>query len=464
MFLDISSVKENILCLMKEWNVPGLSVGIIDTNGSNTTLSFGTRDLRDNNKFNSDTLVPIGCCTKAFTSLAIGILAEKNLLTFDDKIKKHLKDIAFYSQLLTNNLTIKDILCMRTGIQIDEIIYNESNYTCDDILNKIRFITPSICMREYFLYDIFLYNLLKKIICINTQISWEEFIISELASPIGMKNICFTYDYIKSTNYAIGYYEKEGNLIPENNLRNINAVLPSAGINTSSRELLNWLYFLINGFSSTSQRIVSQPILNDIFRPYIFSKAYPTYKELYNQSYALGWFNEPYKGNNLFYHEGNVRGYSTLVSILPEKKIGITILMNKDRCPLTRILLYNFIDNILGLEKTNWSKRFKRERLIKQSINYNNSDNNQLLNFHTVLHNGVYTNKFYGLLIISQVEQSIPSVTIFNKKFVLCSYTNNWFIFFKDSTSIFIKYENSASKIYAKFSKNAKPIEFIRIA
>ncbi len=208
--------------------------------------------------------------------------------------------------------------------------------------------------------------------------------------------------------------------------------------------------------------MITNASLNEILKPHAFSKAKPAYRELFYQSYALGWFNEPYKGNNLFYHEGNVRGYSCLVSILPDLKIGISVLINKDRCPLTRIVLYSIIDNLLGLESTNWSKRFKREGLIKNAWLSKCLSYDEAIERASNINEGQFINKVYGTLIIYQSKQNNLFIRILSVEYAFYSSLDGWYVFNNDDDFLFLKHKVRNTSIYVKFAINSKEIEFIK--
>ena len=462
MNIDVLVLKERIDELMSDWNAPGISIGIIDIHGNSKIISMGKRDIENKKSFNEDTLIPIGCCTKAFTGMAFGILSDRKLVSFDDPIKKYLRDFSLSSTLLTDNVTVKDILCMRTGLHMDEIIYKNSNYSCRDVLDKIKYLRPYAGLREYFIYDIFLYNFLGMVINNVANISWKDFVLNEIAHPIAIENIMFASDYLNNKNHAKGYYQKDKCLLLNEKKGNIESVLSSAGIDTSANEILKWMEFLLRGGKCHGKQLITNASLNEILKPHAFSKVKPAYRELFYQSYALGWFNEPYKGNNLFYHEGNVRGYSCLVSILPDLKIGISVLINKDKCPLTRIVLYSIIDNLLGLERTDWSKRFKREGLIKNAWLSKCLSYEEAIERASNINEGQFINKVYGTLIIYQSKQNNLFLRILSVEYAFYSSLDGWYVFNNDDDFLFLKHKVLNTSIYVKFAIYSKEIEFIK--
>jgi len=461
--IDVLYLKEKTAELMNDWNVPGISIGITDAYGNSEIVSLGKRDIENGKDFNEDTIIPIGCCTKAFTSMALGILTDRKLISLDDLVKKHLNYFTLNTQILTDNVTIKDILSMRTGIHMDEIIYKSSNYSYSDILTKMRYIRPYVGFREYFIYDIFLYNFLKAIIINVANSTWEDFILNEIAYPIGIKNIMFALDYFNNVNFAKGYLQKNEHILKVEKSCNIESVIPSAGIDTSISEILKWMEFLLRDGKCSGKQLISNNSLNDILKPYAFSKARPAYRELFYQSYALGWFNEPYKGNDLFYHEGNVYGYSCLIGILPDMKIGISVLINKNKCPLTRITLYSIIDNLLGIERTDWSKRFKREAIIKNSWHSKCICHDDAVKKTSDMDEGQFSNGVYGTLKIYRMKQNDLFIQILSAEFSFYSIMDGWYVFNNNDDFLFLKYKVPNTSIGVKFAINSKEIEFIKM-
>jgi len=89
--------------VMKDWNSPGIAVGIIIKNKLVYSKGFGYRDLENKLPVTSKTLFPIASNTKLFTSVAMGMLVEEGKLAWDKPISTYTPQIKFYNQELYNS-------------------------------------------------------------------------------------------------------------------------------------------------------------------------------------------------------------------------------------------------------------------------------------------------------------------------------------------------------------------------
>ena len=64
----------------------------------------------------------IGSSTKAFVAAALCILCDDGKLTLDDPVKKHIPEFEMYDSYVTENLTVRDILCHRCGLAAPRVL------------------------------------------------------------------------------------------------------------------------------------------------------------------------------------------------------------------------------------------------------------------------------------------------------------------------------------------------------
>jgi hypothetical protein len=76
----------------------------------------------------------------------------------------------------------------------------------------------------------------------------------------------------------------------------------------------------------------------------------------------MGWGILQYRGNKMVEHGSGLAGLEALVSLLPEKKIGVAVLTNSGRHPVCTVIALNVYDRLLGLNQTPWNERFQQMR------------------------------------------------------------------------------------------------------
>ena len=100
---------------MKIWRVPGLAIAIVDNDRIVMEKGFGVRTVGSQEKVDEHTLFGIASDSKAFTTVALGILKDRGELDWDDHVTQYLKGFQLYDPYPTREVTIRDLLTHQTG-------------------------------------------------------------------------------------------------------------------------------------------------------------------------------------------------------------------------------------------------------------------------------------------------------------------------------------------------------------
>ena len=98
--------------VMKDWNAPGIGVGIVVKDKLVFAKGYGFRDYGKKLPYTPTTTQPIASNSKLFTAVAAGLLVEEGKLRWDEPIKRFVPGIRFYNDELDRSVTIRD---MRAG-------------------------------------------------------------------------------------------------------------------------------------------------------------------------------------------------------------------------------------------------------------------------------------------------------------------------------------------------------------
>jgi hypothetical protein len=88
------------------------------------------------------------------------------------------------------------------------------------------------------------------------------------------------------------------------------------------------------------------------------------YWELLNPAYGMGRFTGSYRGHLLTFHGGDINGFHSQVSFMPQDNIGVIVFVIGDHCAsLYNTISYNVYERLLGMDQTPWSDRMLQARL-----------------------------------------------------------------------------------------------------
>ena len=91
---------------LKDWNAPGIGVGIVIGDKLVFAKGYGYRDYEKKLPITANTLYPIASNTKLFTAVAAGFLVEEGKLTWDRPIRESVPTIEFHDSFLNNTVTL----------------------------------------------------------------------------------------------------------------------------------------------------------------------------------------------------------------------------------------------------------------------------------------------------------------------------------------------------------------------
>jgi CubicO group peptidase (beta-lactamase class C family) len=348
--------------ILKDWNVPGCGIGIVYKNKLVFAKGYGYRDLEKKLPVTSNTLFQIASNTKLFTATAIGFLVEEGKLEWDKPIKNYVSQIQFYNDELDNNVTIRDMLSHRTGISRHDRIWYKSDFTRKELFERLKYLEPSIPLRQGFLYNNLMYAASGQILEIISGQSWEDFVKEKIFIPLDMTHSIFVVeDMEKQPDFMTPYYEKRDTtiLLPYPFYTEQKGLGPAGAIISNINDLSNWLIAQMNGGKFDNKQVIPPGIIKETMQPASLPGSVPDkYFEILNPIYGMGRGTSSYKGHYLTEHGGAIGGIYSNISFMPADSVGIIVFTNgASASQLPGIITHTVYDKLLGLDETTWSER-----------------------------------------------------------------------------------------------------------
>lgn len=358
--------KEYVEHELAQYKFPGMGIGVIKDGEVLQAEGFGFADLEKRTLIDKDTEWGIASCSKAFTATLLCMLAEDGYFGLEQPIREYLPDFQLYDETATKLCTVKDILCHRTGIGGYDALWVDE---CDraDIWRRLKYLKPDEPFRAAIQYSNLMYTMAGHIAEKVTGRSYPDLIRERIFEPLGMtRSNCSITDMLKSGNYASPYWQSDDGPVPIDNW-NVDLGAPCGGINSTLSDMLKWLQFNIDdGVAPDGRRLISHEsmtLLHTLHVRYeLWQWDFPEVPPV--GGYALGWYNDVYRGHFMYWHIGEIEGYGTMQFVLPREKLGIVVFNNiqKPDVLIEMSCVYEIIDNVLGLPKEDWSARIWAER------------------------------------------------------------------------------------------------------
>lgn len=178
---------------LKLFNVPGMAVGIVKDGHLVYSKGFSIRSLQTKKAVDPKTLFGIASNSKAFTAAALGsILVDEKKISWDDKVTQYLPDFKLYDAFATREITIRDLLCHRSGLGtgVGDLMHDpdSTTFSVDEIIYNLRYLKSDYLFRSRFAYNNNLYLVAGEVIDRVSNMHLKDFIEQCILLPLGMKS------------------------------------------------------------------------------------------------------------------------------------------------------------------------------------------------------------------------------------------------------------------------------------
>nr|NQU90671.1 serine hydrolase [Bacteroidota bacterium] len=349
-----------------EWDVPGMAIGIVKDGEIVLAEGFGQQDIRKDSPVDSKTMFPIASNTKAFTSAALAILVDEGKIAWQDKVVDYIPWFKLYDPYVSENMTIRDLLCHRSGLATfsGDLLWYGTGYSRDEVIERARYLEPVYGFREHFGYSNILFLTAGQIIPAVTGKSWDEFVEAHFFNPLGMeRTVTSTNDLGKFRNIATPHTDHQINdsvteviAIPYLNWDNI---APAGSIISCVDDVCQWLMLQLNRGIYNDDTIFSQARSREMWSPNtilgVSGFVERNWPSTFFRAYGLGWQLSNYHGRKIISHSGGYDGMISYTCMVPEEDLGFVILTNKNSS-LYYPLIYKTLDLFLSDDGKDWSE------------------------------------------------------------------------------------------------------------
>lgn len=348
--------------VLKDRKAAGFAVAVVSKDKIIYAKGFGYRDYENKLPVTPNTIFAIGSCTKAFTSSLIGLLNKENKLDYDKPATTYLPDLHFFNDNMNNTITVRDMMCHRTGLpRHDYSWYLFNTASRDSLLHRIQYQEPTAALRQTWQYNNFMFLAQGMIAEKLTGKSWEENVKEKIFTPLGMTASNFTIaDLQKNKDASLGYTVYKDSIIRKTDYYNINAMGPAGSINSNVSEMANWVISWINGGKYKGNEILPATYVKEAMSSQMVISAALPDKEIpdaHLANYGFGWMLSSYRGHYRVEHGGNIDGFSASTTFYPSDSIGIIVLTNQNASSVTGVVRNMIADRLLGIKPIDWNSR-----------------------------------------------------------------------------------------------------------
>ena len=316
-----------ILSNMESEHILGVSYIVVKDGKTILKKGYGYATLgKESKPVNPDsTIFRIGSITKTFTATALLQLKDRNLIDLNKDVNHYLKSVKV-PETYKKPVTASNLLTHSAGF--DElkgrVVYKKEQ----QIPLKLFLDGKLVRLREpgtvpaYSTYGIALAGLLVEDI---SRLTLEEYMKKNIWKPLGMTMTSIELPKNKDKYLSIGYEYKNGINVPQP--WEWYHTYPASSINSTAADMGKYLQMLLNLGKFNDEKILNKETALSMQTQQLSLNS-----EVYG--FAFGFYEKNQFGLKAYNHGGDMLGYSSFITFVPEINLGIFVVHHHENTNL----------------------------------------------------------------------------------------------------------------------------------
>lgn len=314
-------LEQVILREMERSRLPGLAITLVKGHDIVWSRGYGLADIETGLPVTPGTVFPACSVTKPVIATAIMQWHERGAFGLDDPVNTHLGAVKLQNEWEQQSpVTIRHLLTHSSGLPVGGAYPLGSSFsTLEEYVGAVaRTVRPA---GEEVIYANGGYTVLGHLVGRFAGYPYEECIQEKVLAPLGMRSSALERAP-EGVGLAAGYY------VSGADGKSYRAEFPpprvpgpSGSLYSTAEDLARFLIAHLNGGLCNGQRILREETADDMKR--VHARTGPAWRGM-----GLGFMVDEIGGRRLFWHAGNMEGWTTFICGSPEEKAGVVLLIN----------------------------------------------------------------------------------------------------------------------------------------
>jgi CubicO group peptidase (beta-lactamase class C family) len=330
----LKQVADFVEQMRKEYNVPGVAIGIVQDGKVVMDQGFGARELGKPEKVDGDTRFMIASNTKALTTLMLAKLVDAGKLDWNARAEDVYPPFKLGDAATTNKVLVKHLVCACTGVprQDFEWLFEGEKQTPESVMATLGTMQPTSGFGELFQYS---NTMAAAAGYIGGQVAYpgselgvgyDKAMQSLVFDPLGMNHTTFDYAKAQTGDYAAPHGYDFGHKVEVMGMGLNDTIVssrPAGAAWSTVNDLLKYVQMEINlGLLPNGKRYIGEAALLQRREPQIALGV--------DKNYAMALMVDKSDGVTVVDHGGDMGGFHSNMMWWPDQKVGAVILTNAD--------------------------------------------------------------------------------------------------------------------------------------
>lgn len=321
---------------VKAAGIPGLTVAVVRDGSVIYSRAFGVRKLGKDEKLTPEHIFHFASVSKPFVATAIVQLAEQGKLELSDPVVKHLAYFRLADERF-RDITIEQMLNHTSGMpDVEDYEWRKPQFDDGASERYVRSMSSKQLLWDPgngWQYSNMAFDVLGDLIAKVSDMSFEDYMRTNILNPIGMVESSFIYPQIDPalrTTGHVGTPAEVSTIYPYNRRH-----APSSTLNSSVAEMTRWMMVNLNRGQLNGRRILKEESFDLLWT------------STTDHDIGLSWFIYEEGKEREVSHGGSDLGFRSHIVLLPNDGIGVVWASNWILSDTDGEMAYDILDIVL---------------------------------------------------------------------------------------------------------------------
>ena len=371
-------VEQAVDAAVARYDLPSIAVGVVEDGEVVAVVTRGELAAGSGQPVTPEALFKIASNTKAMTAAVLARLVDQGRLRWDDPVTRHLPDFRMHDPWVTQQMQVRDLLIHNSGLPLgagDLMLWPEPNdFSREDIIAGLAHLRPVTSFRSGYAYDNLLYVVAGEVAAAAGGKPYAELVREQVFAPLGMDGCRVgAWQVEQAGPVARPHRRVQGRNHPaaaeRGEVPDITS-MAAGGIRCGLDDMLRWVRAWLDP---------SEPWLSPAQRRAAWTGHMPmpvgermrAWDNSHFHAYGYGWRLSDVDGQWKVAHTGTLSGMYSSTILLPDRRVGIVILVNGEaedaRTVLGQVLLKHYTAPDASLDVAHYAGLLDREREARRA-------------------------------------------------------------------------------------------------
>ena len=330
---------------LQDYAVPGAVVVVVDADGTVFLRGYGVRRQGAPAQVDGNTRFQIASMSKFVTAAAVATLVDRGVVSWDAPVRSFSPETVLAEPYATDNASLRDYFAHRTGLPAYAGgLLAELGYDAGDLVRRARFLPFDHSFRSEWAYSNYGIFLGQQAAAHAAGLAAPELLTRAMFAPLGMARSGPTRATLFEDDNHAAAHNLDGSIMPS---EDVDAFSGAGAVVSTGSDIARWMRLLLADGMFDGRRILSKAAVDGVFAASMVQGVGGPLQDP-NDSAGMGCESYHFLRYRVIEKNGALNGVRTIVTLIPERHVGIAVFANKQLTVFPEAVRAEFLEREVG--------------------------------------------------------------------------------------------------------------------